>query len=394
MSERRGGKARDTLEISGLEVEAALGATAAERSAPQKVRVDITLSIDAAPCSASDELRQTVDWARLAGRARRVAAARPRCLAETLASDICAVALAEERVAAAQVRVAKSGARLGGVDALAATIRRKRTRALPPLATRAERAAATLVRAQGSLAKASASVFHALKPRKRWSLPRLSQPLAPGGPATTPGGIPRIVWMTNFTDKCSLPVWANYKRNRRLAPTFEFRFVGDDDADAFVRENASPRALRAWERLEDGAARADFWRVLTLLKIGGVYLDMDAALVRPLERTIGGRDAVYLWDRRRFSNFFMATAPGSPLFGEFFDTIVENIEKTTPQDQPPVFYVTGPGALETVLDGKTGIEYTPHLGCCIQGAFTNERFQYIDRPGSKWTRKTKFVKPV
>ena len=384
MSERRGGKARDSLEISGLRVETNLGASAAERAMPQQVRVDVRLAIDAAPCAASDALRNTVDWARLASRIRCVAAARPRHLAETLASDICNVALAEERVAAAEVSVAKDGAALPGADKLVATVKRARTRALPPLPSPSMRARALALRTEGALAKAAGSALHAFDPKRRWTIPEVAPARSAGGGAT-PGGVPRTVWITNFTDRCTLPVWLNYSRNRRLAPSFEFRFVDDAQMDAFVRGNASVRAVRAWERLDNGAARADFWRVLTLLKVGGVYMDMDAALVRPLEDVLGAREALYLWDRRRFSNFFMAAAPGLPVFGEFFDRIVENVERTTQEDQPPVFYVTGPGALETVLDGKTGIEFTPHLGCCVQGAFTNERFQYIDRPGSKWT---------
>ena len=393
MSARRGGKARDTLEILGLSVETRLGALAAERAAPQRVLVDVRLSVDAAPAASTDELRNTVDWAHLAERLRRTAAARPRRLAETLASDLCAVALSEERVAAAEVAVAKDGAALPGASSLRATVRRRRTRALPPLPGRGARAAATLLRAEGAAVKAAGSVFHAFAPSKRFAIPQVAPPLAPAASAATPGGIPRVVRVTNFTDKCTLPVWFNWSRNRRMARTFEFRFCGDAEMDRYVRENAPARAVRAWDRLENGAARADFWRVFAILREGGVYVDMDGAFARPLEETLGGEDAVFLWDRRRFSNFFMAAAPGHPFFAEFFDAIVENVENAPQEDQPPVFYATGPGALETVLDGKAGVRFAPHLGCCIQGVFTNERFQYADRPGSKWTRNPNFLKP-
>ena len=393
MSGRRGGKARDGLEIAGLQVSTRLGAFSEERAAPQIVSVDVRLRIDASDAIRTDELRRTVDWAHLAERIRRVAGARPRNLAESLAADICAVALSEERVAAAEVTVSKNGAVLPGASALRATVRRERTRSLPPFPSSGMRAAATFARAQGSLAKAAGSLLHAVSPSRRFRIQPVAPPTGPSRDGPLPGGIPRIVWITNFTDAVTLPVWLNYARNRCMARSFEFRFTDDVGMDAYVRANAPARAVAAWNRLENGAARADFWRVFTLLREGGAYVDMDGTFTRRLERILENRDVVLLWDRRRFSNFFMAAAPGHPLLAEFFDAIVENVEKTEQDAQPPVFYVTGPGALETVLDGKTGLEFSPHLGCCVQGAFTNERFQYADRPGSKWTRNPSFLKP-
>ena len=393
MSRRRGGRARDSLEIAGLRVTTRLGVFAEERERPQTVCVDVRLGIDATEAARTDALRRTVDWAHLADRVRRVAGARPRNLAETLATDLCAVALSEERVAEAEVTVSKAGDSLPGVSALRATVRRSRTRALPPFPAPAMRAAASIARAGGVLAKAAGSAFHAVAPSRRFRIPPVAPPAGPSPEGALPGGIPRTVWITNFTDSVTLPVWLNYARNRRMARTFEFRFTDDAAMDAYVRTHAPARAVAAWDRLENGAARADFWRVFTLLREGGVYVDMDGTFTRRLECVVEGRDIVLLWDRRRFSNFFMASAPGHPLMAEFFDAIVENVEKTKQDAQPPVFYVTGPGALETVLDGKEGLRFTPHLGCCVQGAFTNERFQYVDRPGSKWTRNPAFLKP-
>lgn len=393
MKSRTGGKARDTLEIRGLEIRTRLGTTKEERDAPQTVRVNVRLSVDASAAAATDELRRTVDWAHLAHRIRRVAAARPRNLAETLAADICAAALSEERVAEAEATVAKDGGRLPGAESLLATVRRRRTPELPPLPTAAMRAKAAAVRAEGALAKAAGSVFHAIFPKKRFTIPPVAPPTGPARSGTLPGGVPRVVWITNFTADCTLPVFLNYLRNRCLARSFEFRFADDAEMDRYVRANAPARAVAAWDRLENGAARADFWRVFTLWREGGVYVDMDGSFVRRLERIVEGRGSALLWDRRRFSNFFMAAAPGDPLFAEFFDAIVENVESASQDAQKPVFYVTGPGALETVLDGKTGLEFIPNAGCCIQGAFTNERFQYADRPGSKWTRNPSFLKP-
>jgi mannosyltransferase OCH1-like enzyme len=248
------------------------------------------------------------------------------------------------------------------------------------------------MKAEGALVKSAGRLFHLLRPRARFEIPPVDPPRAPAAPAGD-GEIPHTLWITNFTPRCTLPVWFNFRRNRRLSRSFECRFVDDTAMDAYFSAHAPERLLRAWNRLADGAARADLWRVFALWREGGVYADMDGSFTRPLEETVAGRRDVFLWDRRRYSNFFLAAAPGHPLLAKFLDAIVGRIEAVAEGEEPTVFYVTGPGTLETVLDGEPGVSYVPHHACCVQGVFTNERFQYADRPGSKWTHKRTFLKP-
>lgn len=250
--------------------------------------------------------------------------------------------------------------------------------------------AAPLRRTAGNFAKLAGYVYHAAFPRRRWTVPaREPAACAPDAEATP---IPRIVWQTNFTDKRTLPLWLNHRHNRRLSRPFEYRHLGDAEMDAYMREKASPRVRDAFFRLQDGAARADLWRVQALYSEGGAYLDVDATLVRPLERILQGRDALYLMNHEEYTNFFMATVPGNPVYAEFLDEIAGNIERFVPEPGKvrTVYYVTGPGALEKVLE-RHRIEYVPRNLAAVQGAYSNERFQYADRPGSKWKYKTVFI---
>lgn len=80
------------------------------------------------------------------------------------------------------------------------------------------------------------------------------------------------------------------------------------------------------------------------------------------------------------------------MFKEFIDEVVYKINNYDPQKDITVFYVTGPGALERVLDTKNGIEYIPYQSVASQGIFTDEKYQYIDRPNSKWTHNKCFIK--
>ena len=250
--------------------------------------------------------------------------------------------------------------------------------------------AAPLRRNAGNFAKLLGYLFHAVFPDKRWAVPSRSPATKKPDMDATP--IPRIVWQTNFTDRYTLPLWLNHLHNRRFSRSFEHRYLSDAEMDEYMRAKASPRVRDAFFRLQDGAARADLWRVQALYSEGGAYLDVDATLVRPLERILQGREALYLKNHEEYTNFFMATVPGNPVYEEFLDEIAGNIERFVPEKGKvkTVYYVTGPGALEKVL-ARHRIDYVPRNRAAVQGAYSNERFQYADRPGSKWKYKTVFI---
>jgi mannosyltransferase OCH1-like enzyme len=248
------------------------------------------------------------------------------------------------------------------------------------------------LRIAGSLAKAAGHVFHALRPDWRATLPAETPPEKPESPEE--GGIPRIVWQTNFTDRCTWPMWRNVRHNRAMAKEFSFRFWDDATCDAYMREHAGSRTAAAYVRLTNGAAKADLWRLQVLHDFGGVYLDMDGTLVAPLAPLLRGRRELLVADDIRFTQYFMATVPRNPLFKEFIDTVVENVEHYDFAAARPVFWTTGPAALEKVLLRHPEVKFAPRRDVCRQGVYTNEHFQYLDRPRAKWTHNPSFVKPA
>ena len=67
-------------------------------------------------------------------------------------------------------------------------------------------------------------------------------------------------------------------------------------ADELEDELTLPRGhvLASWHRLRAGAAKADYWRYCILYIHGGVYLDLDSGIARPLEQVIAPAHAA-LW---------------------------------------------------------------------------------------------------
>lgn len=93
--------------VRDLQLQCHIGATDAERSLPQKLTADLRLEPVHAFHQLDDRLENTVDYARVCDTVRELAAARPRRLIETLASDIADALLAKFALKAVEVEVHK-----------------------------------------------------------------------------------------------------------------------------------------------------------------------------------------------------------------------------------------------------------------------------------------------
>lgn len=238
-----------------------------------------------------------------------------------------------------------------------------------------------IIKLSANLTKMLSYPFHWVFANKRFTLPKQAAPLLN---RTTPSHIPRIIWQTNFTNRVTLPVYLNYLFNRLMAPSFEYQFMITEARRDFIAEHY-PEILPHYERLQIGAAQADLWRLLVLHKFGGVYLDIDAHQIWPLERVLGPkREELYVTTRRgELSNYFIASKPGNPNLQRLIERVVVNIKENTLRN---VFHITGPGVFIELLD-QGCVPTVSYRHAVNQGSFTNEHFQYIDKPQGKWNKE-------
>ncbi len=208
-------------------------------------------------------------------------------------------------------------------------------------------------------------------------------------PALTERRIPRIIWQTNYTRKVTYQVYACFSFNRRLSETHEYHLYDDAACDQFVKEHYPGEIWRAYQRLQIGAARADLWRVLVLLKFGGVYLDIDGNFVEPPDAFIDkDAEAVFITSKSgEVTNYFIACAPGNPVLQEVCARIVKNINENS---TTCVYNLTGPVVLDAVVKER-GVPCLDYKQACIQGQFTNKFGQYADKPHGVWTVAQKVI---
>jgi mannosyltransferase OCH1-like enzyme len=233
----------------------------------------------------------------------------------------------------------------------------------------------------GTVVKGFSYFYHFLFPGKRFKIPPFS---APRKEAKRGQRIPRIIWQTNYTDKATLPVYANYLFNRWVSPTYEHRFVSTEGRAEFIKANYPQDVYERYMRIQIGAGQADFWRLLVLQKHGGVYLDIDAHTVTSLDDIIRPDDdeVFILMKDGRLSNYFIASVPNNSNVQKVITQIMVNIDNNATNS---IFEMTGPQVFDDVLDAQK-VRTALYRYAAIQGSFTNERFQYIDKPQGKWTK--------
>lgn len=109
--------------IRNLEVLARIGVHGHEQGLPQPVRINVTLTAEAA--AASDKLANVIDYEAIADKVRRIIGAGHINLAETLAERIADACLEDRRVSHVLVRVEKLHA-LAGAEAAGVELERAR----------------------------------------------------------------------------------------------------------------------------------------------------------------------------------------------------------------------------------------------------------------------------
>ncbi|HEV3152212.1 MAG TPA: dihydroneopterin aldolase [Candidatus Baltobacteraceae bacterium] len=114
----------DVIELRGIRAYGKHGANPGERDRDQPFDVDVQIAIDLKAAAGSDDLADTIDYARLHAAVVRVIADRSYALLERLAADILEEIFADARVANAAVTIAKPHLLDGATPCV--TLRRER----------------------------------------------------------------------------------------------------------------------------------------------------------------------------------------------------------------------------------------------------------------------------
>lgn len=129
--------------------------------------------------------------------------------------------------------------------------------------------------------------------------------------------IPKIIHQT-CKDKNKIPeLWKNSPESfRSMMPGWEHRLTDDIDNRKFIAENY-PEYLELYDNFEYPIMRVDFWRLAVLHKMGGLYVDADYEVTKPLDELFTIDRDFYVVPSGNFAEFYtnsiIAAKPGAEI---------------------------------------------------------------------------------
>jgi hypothetical protein len=229
--------------------------------------------------------------------------------------------------------------------------------------------------------------------------------------------IPRIIHQTWFEELTP----ERYPHLQRLqnswkASGWDYRFYTDATARVFIQENYPDRFVEAYDAILAGAFKADLFRLLVLLKEGGIYADIDVQLDVNLDSFLTPnlsffvpRDvAIDHWPRANYClwNGLLGAAPGHPIIARAVEDLLNRIlnrqdyydmEGSVCSQNPdseiwklrsfPILLVTGPCALGISVNGALGRDNLVQgfdLGWLPEGRFPDDDHDDASLSDSSW----------
>ena len=169
--------------------------------------------------------------------------------------------------------------------------------------------------------------------------------------------IPKRIYQTWKTKLLPSGISHVIKKMMEINPTYTHYLYDDADMDAFVHDNFPGEISNAYDLLNIGAARADLWRYLILYKYGGVYLDIDAVILKSLDNLICPDESAII-TREPFEGLFnqwiLIFKRGHPLLREVINQCVRNIQTRSSNN---ILHLTGSTVITKMINKHlTGLE--------------------------------------
>lgn len=154
--------------------------------------------------------------------------------------------------------------------------------------------------------------------------------------------IPRIIHRTSKTLKLSPGHQYAWDLTARHNPGYKQILYDDDMARELIRKNFDKSVVAVFDRLVDGAAKADLFRYCVMYVKGGVYLDIKSAahdlsdLIRPDDRFVVSAwpwwAAMYqtncrgFWDFGEIQQWWIAAEPNHPAFMHTINAVIKGVQ--------------------------------------------------------------------
>jgi mannosyltransferase OCH1-like enzyme len=211
--------------------------------------------------------------------------------------------------------------------------------------------------------------------------------------------IPKIIHQTFKTSKLPVITRWHIAKFRKKNPDYNYEFYDDQRIESFLLKEFDEDILALYQRINIGAAKADFFRYAVLYKKGGVYVDIDSGINGRLDDFILPDDNAIIAPEGNpdlFVQWALIYEPNHPFLQKTMELMCENIRNNKyPHD---VHQMTGPSVYTKAI--RTCLKESPDIAYRILGVDYDRHFKFkyplsklLYEKGEHW-KKAQLTKPV
>lgn len=155
--------------------------------------------------------------------------------------------------------------------------------------------------------------------------------------------IEKNIFQSWHTKKLHPLVQQKINNFKQMNPDYTYFLYDDNDIDDFVNEHFNGEIAECYNKLNIIVAKVDFWRYLVLYYHGGIYLDMDSNIEKPLDELIKEQDQAIITaegNPKLYVQWGLILSKEHPILKKTIELICNNIKNNCyPND---IIKMTGP----------------------------------------------------
>jgi mannosyltransferase OCH1-like enzyme len=163
--------------------------------------------------------------------------------------------------------------------------------------------------------------------------------------------IPKNIFQTWKTHEVPSHWKESPKSIKRMMPGWNYYLTDDNDNLEIVKKHF-PKYLKFYESLTYPIQRADMIRPILLYLYGGIYIDLDFIVLKPLDPLFSSGDLFFIQSGNTsnwMTNSFMASKAGHPFWLEYLEAITTPTPGWAFGKHFTVMTSTGPIRLSNVI---------------------------------------------
>ena len=159
--------------------------------------------------------------------------------------------------------------------------------------------------------------------------------------------INKTFFQTFYTKNINYQTYLLIKKTLNKNKTFGYKLITDAEAINLIDNNFNKNILRAYLRLNIGAAKGDFIRYIIMYLYGGIYYDLDSSINSSICNIIDrNKDNILFVDNNyNFEQWILISKPKNIIYLEVIKEMTERINNNIDN----IFLATGPTLFSDVI---------------------------------------------